>query len=134
MDTEQTHDEDNLERISANKQEILNILIQKHDTLTTQLNHLNNKIAKINEEFNLKLLDVHSQKKTLEETIYHVSELLRLEGYSLNSQSKTKENEHVSTNSNKMITDAAYSILEKVRVPLHYRDLAKKIRELNIPH
>jgi hypothetical protein len=108
-------------------------LILKRENLITKLAEIDDAINYVNEEYNSKIQDLRDKKKPIEEALYHIEALLRIEGHNLNqaspSQVKYRGPKNLVTTS---IVDAVFNILEEIHRPTHYKELTYMLQEKNI--
>ncbi len=108
-------------------------LLIKRESLAKELSELNLASSRIQEEYTRKLEELQSQKKPLEEALQHVEALLRFEGHYVNhGQVDVRAKIKVQANTNSAPTDAAFDLLTELHQPLHYKELAAKLREKNV--
>ena len=108
-------------------------LLAKRRELAMKLGEIEEAVAELNEEYGQKLQEFQARKKPLEEALYHVEALLRLDGCGEDS-SGTHTHDTLSARSipDGSITDVAFGVLEESGVPMHYRELAEKLLERSI--
>jgi hypothetical protein len=102
--------------VSANLEQALRF---KRDSLQEQLQAIDTSISELQAEFTTKLEELHSRKRTCEETLNHIRALLKIETKSTDSAANvTVKNDDLSA------TDAALNLLQESHVPMHYKDMA----------
>ena len=106
-------------------------LLNRRADLSAQLKELNSAISGLREEFALKLEQLQAQKRPLEEALYHVEALLRLEEH-YDSRNIIPESFTLPIAAVASLTDRAYDLLEEYNRPLHYKDIAARLQERDI--
>jgi hypothetical protein len=103
-------------------------LLNRRADLSAQLKELNSAISGLREEFDLKIERLQARKRPLEEALYHIEALLRLEEHH-GSKDTISECAAPATAARLSLTDAAYDLLEEYNQPMHYRDIAATLQE-----
>lgn len=108
-------------------------LLLKREEYVRGLNKIDEEIKRINDEYKAKLEILNSKKRPLEEALAHIEALLKLEGLSsdINTYNKDKGLTYCAS-SNEKLTDIIYNLMEKIHKPMHYKELALKLKEDNV--
>ena len=90
------------------------------DSLLEQIRSIDALIVEVQAEFSSKLEELHSNKKTCEETLNHINALLKIETNATEKQTISNSSDDDSLS----ITDSAFSLLQESHQPMHYKDIA----------
>jgi hypothetical protein len=114
-------------------QSVVQTLFAKRDDLIQKLQEIENDTIKINEEHSSKLNELQLRRKPLEEALFHIEALLKLEGHRVdrNTTSKLVDTATVVI-PNTSITDAAFALLQRIHQPTHYKEITKKLQNDNV--
>lgn len=105
---------------------VANALLSKRDNLMNKIKEIETIAAKVNEEYSLKLNELQTQKKPLEDALFHIEALLQLDGHDIDRINAT------TANNSKSITDAAFGFLQQTRQSTHYKEIARVLQERNV--
>jgi len=100
----------------------------KRDSLLEQIRSTDALIGQVQAELSSKLEELYSNKKTYEETLSHIHAILKIE---TNSAEKERVSNY-SDNDGVSITDSAFSILQELHQPMHYKDIATALRDRGV--
>jgi hypothetical protein len=103
-------------------------LKQKYNALLEEIKNIDNLISELQAEYSNKLESLYSNKKTYEETLNHISALLKIEHYSCGIPKISNINDTHAIS----ITDAVYNILQDAHCPLHYKDITNRLIDQGI--
>jgi hypothetical protein len=107
-------------------------LLWKRAQLTRELKELDANISEVQREYSLQLEQLLVQKKPLEDALYHVDALLRLEGPSIRDiQDIGRDRASPVVAARHSVIDAVLDLLEERHQPMHYKDIAAKLQEEN---
>jgi len=112
--------------------EIVKTLNSKREYLIEQIHGIEQEISGITETYKQRINELSNQKQPLEEALVHVDALLRLEGGNNQEPGYAETILTLPSESSVRLTDIAYKILEENGKPIHYRDLATRIKEKDI--
>jgi len=108
-------------------------LLAKREALLNELRELDTTASFVQQEYSAKLQELQTKRKPLEEVLYHIEALLRFEGYNVNSrQLANGDGNGADLPPETSITNAAFSLLEELHQPLHYKEIADKLQERNV--
>ena len=115
------------------EQSVAQTLFAKRDDLIQKLQEIENSTIKINEEYSSKLNELQLRRKPLEEALFHIEALLKLDGHKIdrNATSKLVDTATIVT-PNTSITDAAFTLLQRIHQPTHYKEITKKLQDDNV--
>jgi hypothetical protein len=108
-------------------------LMSKRQTLLKQLNELDSKTALIQEEYLKKIQELQKQKKSIEEALFHVEALLKIDGYNIDERQQIAGvDKPTNTSANVSINDLVCNLLTEVNKPIHFRDITNRLLAKNI--
>lgn len=107
-------------------------LVTRREALLQELRELDAALSLVHQEYSVRLQDLQTRKKPVEEALLHIDALLRFEGHTNTNQPchdiPCSEDMAAGTS----VTDAVFALLEELHQPLHYRDMAFKLQDRNI--
>lgn len=106
-------------------------LLWKRSELTRELRALDATISEVQSEYSSRLQQLQAQKKPLEDALHHVAALLEFEGH-YGTQDVGGDRGASAIAAGISITDAAFNLLERLHQPVHYKDIAARLRERDI--
>jgi len=115
------------------EKDVAQTLLAKREDLIRKLQDIENFTAKLKDEYSDKFSELQLQRKPLEEALFHIGALLRLDGHEIDD-SGTGNASHgapivaISTS----VTDAAYDLLKQAHQPMHYQEITKKLQDSNV--
>jgi hypothetical protein len=113
--------------------DLTNSLSLKREDYLNQIKRINDQIKDAEDGYKASLEILNSQKKPLEEAIDHIEALLKLEGHDIEkSLIITKQNPVFANRSKEKLTDLAFQIMYELHQPIHYKELALKLQNINI--
>jgi len=96
------------------------------------LKELDAVISSLQREYLLRLEQLQSQKKPLQDALHHVEALLRFEAeHTRHTPSIVDDSAKLLVAAETSVTDAAFSLLEELHQPMHYKHIAAKLQERN---
>ena len=110
-------------------------LLRKREVILKELKATEAAISQLRAEFRQKLGELESRRQPAEETLRHVEALLRLEGVQFNGSQDDNRDEPVgrgSVTGTGIALDAAYRLLERGHCSMHYREIARRLREQHV--
>lgn len=108
-------------------------LSDEYQCLIGNLRELDTNISSLQQEYSAKLEQLQAKKKTLEEAIQHLVALLHFEGYHVDNVKASNDDDLEIFNLERIsVADSAFSLLEELHQPLHYKEIASKLQERNI--
>lgn len=114
-------------------QNMKDALLMKREALLSELKELDIRTSSLQQEYSVKLDELQTKKKPLEEALHHIEALLRYEGYHVNSVQPNKDAVTGTGGGSEIsITDAAFGLLQELHQSLHYKDIALKLQERNV--
>jgi hypothetical protein len=115
------------------EQNVARTLFAKRDDLIQELQEIENDTIRINEEYSSKLSELQLRRKPLQEALFHIEALLKLEGHRIgrNATSKFVDTAAVVT-PNTSVTDAAFALLQRIHQPTHYKEITKRLQDDNV--
>ena len=113
---------------------IKEVLLRKREGILAQLKETDAAISQLRGEFRQKLGELEAPRQPAEEALHHVEALLRIEGVQFDgSQSDNKEPVgRVAVTGTALALDAAYRLLERAHRSMHYKDIARQLREQHV--
>jgi len=109
--------------------QIRDVLLAKRQALLEELQNIDLAISKLKEKVSKEIEELEKNKKFPEEVLHHIDALLKLEGIVLdNLKNKSVTYGAFALNDGSSITNAVFTLLEKMHKPMHYKDLTKKIQ------
>jgi hypothetical protein len=115
------------------EQSVARTFFTKRDDLIQKLQEIENDTIRINEEYSSKLSELQLRRKPLEEALFHIEALLKLEGHRIERNATTRLVDAVTVvTPNASITDAAFALLQRIRQPIHYKEITKKLQDDNV--
>lgn len=111
-----------------------NALKIKRNELAQQLREIEASISQVREEYSAKIEQLQMKKKPLEEALSHLDALLSFEVYPSDTRATSKIDigEAVTTVKRDPILDAAFYLLKANNHPMHYKDIADRLKMKNI--
>ena len=107
-------------------------LLWKRAQLAKELKELDATISNVQREYSLRLEQLLVQKKPLEDALYHVEALLQFEDPSVrNIQNVGRDRAKPVVAARHSVIDAVLDLLEERHQPMHYKDIAAKLQEIN---
>lgn len=104
-------------------------LVWKRAGLTQELKELDAAISRLQEEYSTRLGQLQARKRPLEDALYHVEALLRLEGQEVETSARTGGGVAMpAAVAAASVTDAVVSLLEELHRPMHYKDIAARLQ------
>jgi hypothetical protein len=133
MDVDIENSNREVDTMVAVEQSVAQTLFAKRDDLIQKLQEIENSIIKINEEYSSKLNELQWRRKPLEEALFHIEALLKLDGHKIdrNATSKLVATATI-VRPNTSITDAAFTLLQRIHQPTHYKEITKKLQDDNV--
>jgi len=133
MDFDIEHTNREIDTSITVEQSIAQTLLAKRDDLIMKLREVENSIIQVNEEYSSKLNELQVRKNPLEEALFHIEALLKLDGHRIdrNVTSKLVDTATIVTPSIS-ITDAAFMLLKQAHQPTHYQEITKKLQENDV--
>ena len=109
------------------------ILVDKRTALMETIKALEARVCEVDEEFRAKIDDLQARKKHVEEALFHVEALLRIDGREVSPDTawSGKRSQDVEIQDLSVI-EAAFVILQRGREPLHYREITRMVQERGI--
>ncbi len=105
------------------------VLLPKRESLMRELKQLDSIISQIQDEYSKKLEQLQEQKRPFQEALRHVEALLKLEGWSMAANPDANATNNTGATS---AIDAAFSLLEELHQPMHYKEIVEKLHERRI--
>jgi len=116
-------------RVQTNVKEALFL---KRAEVARELKELDAVISSLQREYFLRLEQLQSQKKSLQDALHHVEALLRFDAeHTRHSPSIVDDRARLLITAETSVTDAAFSLLEELHQPMHYKHIAAKLQERN---
>lgn len=115
--------------------DIKETLLRKREVILDRLKRIEVAISQLRGEFRQKIGELEAQRQPAQEALHHVEALLRLEGIRLDdtqSDSKDKLVGRVPVTGTALALDAAYRLLERAHRAMHYREIARQLREQHV--
>ncbi len=117
---------------SSEQKEVVAALLRKRRSLIDDIGKIDGTVCRVSEEYNSKLEELQSRRRPFEEALLHVDALLRLESVADDeTDSHSGVGRPAATAPGGKLTDTAFEILQELRTPFHYKELAAKVLEKN---
>jgi hypothetical protein len=112
--------------VNENNTDLKSALMTRRGVLQGEMNRIDVDVSRLQEEYSVKLGQLQTQRKQIEEVIQHVDALLKIEGgvYEPVTLASGRVGEPTVAPS-----DMALGILEEHGKPMHYKDIAAEIKK-----
>jgi len=108
-------------------------LSDEYQCLIERLRELDTNISTLQQEYSGRLEQLRAKKKPLEEAIQHLVALLHFEGYHVDNVKGSNDDDiEILSVEKTSVADSAFSLLEELHQPLHYKEIASRLQERNI--
>lgn len=132
MDNELTNSApSNQDSDSEVRTDLREALLDKLVDLTGEMKGLDADISALQKDYYSRLEQLQAQKRPLEDALHHVQALLRFEGRYAKSVPNIVEGAALARVAGASVTDVAFDLLNELRQPMHYKDIAAKLQETN---
>lgn len=127
------NDSQDADTLAAIEKDVAQTLLAKRDGLMRKLLDIDILSAKVHEEYSNKLNELQLQRKPLEEALFHIEALLRLDGHEIDNRgTENAFRSGMIVASSTSVIDAAYDLLKQTHQPMHYQEITKKLQDSNV--
>ena len=113
------------------KTDLREVLLDKLQELTKEVKELDASISALQKDYFSRLEQLQAQKMPLEDAVYHVRALLRFENRYEKNAPNIVEDAAIAKMTEASVTDVAFDLLNELKQPMHYKEIAAKLQETN---
>jgi hypothetical protein len=112
---------------------VAEMLLARRDDIIGTLQRIELQIVRINDAYAAQIRGLETRKKPLEESLFHIEALLKIEGHEIESGPATTLADSLDASpTDTSINDAAFALLQESHEPIHYKELAEQLRSRNV--